>query len=193
MQETTTGDLQEVFEEFGTVTDAFNPGRGFAFITFSKAADATAAMEALEGQEVCGSVVNVSVAKPKGSWGPPPRDMAPRESAPRGGRGFGREAPGGRRQEASGNKLFVHNVDEHTSQEDLIDAFEVYGTVTDAFNSRRGFAFVTFETDGEAMDAMEALEGQEVCGRVIRLNVAEPRGSGGRGGRGGRRGGRGFW
>ena len=88
----------------------------------------------------------------------------------------------------------MHNVDENTSQEDLIDAFEVYGTVTDAFNSRRGFAFVTYETDGEAMDAMNALEGQEVCGRLIRCNVAEPRGdSRDRGGRGGRRGARGFW
>jgi len=187
-QETANADLQAAFEEYGTVTDAYNPGKGFAFVTFSKAAEATAAMEALEGQEVCGNTINVSVAKPKGG-GDTPRGGG------RGGRGGG--GGGGRRNDQEGCKLFVHNVSEETSQDDLWNAFAEHGTVTDAYNPGRGFAFITYGSPAEAKTAMEALEGQEVCGRTIQCNIAKPKGEksdgagGGRGGRGGRGGGRG--
>ena len=112
------------FEEYGTVTDAYNPGKGFAFVTFSKPSEATAAMEALEGQEVCGNVVNINIAKPKGGEGTP-------RGGGRGGRGGG---GAGRRQEEEGSKLFVHNVSEDTAQDDLYNAFSEHGTVTDAYN-----------------------------------------------------------
>merc|ERR1712083_1218942 len=81
------------------------------------------------------------------------------------------------------------------------EAFGKHGTVTDAYNPGRGFAFITFASAAEANTAIEAMEGQEVCGRTIQCNVAKPResggggggrGGGGRGGaRGGGRGGRG--
>ena len=45
-QETDNASLQAAFEGYGTVTDAYNPGEGFAFVTFSKAGEAKAAMEA---------------------------------------------------------------------------------------------------------------------------------------------------
>merc|ERR1712210_2981 len=101
---------------------------------------------------------------------------------------------GGRRQEVEGAKLFVHNVSEETPTDDLYEAFGKHGTVTDAYNPGRGFAFITFASAAEANTAIEAMEGQEVCGRTIQCNVAKPReaagGGGGRGG-GGRGGGRG--
>jgi len=184
-QEINNADLQAAFEAHGTVTDAYNPGKGFAFVTFSKASEATAAMEALDNQEVCGVFVNVSVAKPKGG------ESTPRGGG-RGGRGGG-GGGGGRRQEVEGAKLFVHNVSEETPTDDLYEAFGKHGTVTDAYNPGRGFAFITFATAAEANKAIEAMEGQEVCGRTIQCNVAKPResggGGGGRGGRGGGRGG----
>merc|ERR1719204_2271232 len=186
-QEINNADLQAAFEAHGTVTDAYNPGKGFAFVTFSKASEATAAMEALDNREVCGVFVNVSVAKPKGG------ESTPRRGG-RGGRGGG-GGGGGRRQEVEGAKLFVHNVSEETPTDDLYEAFGKHGTVTDAYNPGRGFAFITFATAAEANKAIEAMEGQEVCGRTIQCNVAKPResggGGGGRGGRGGRGGGRG--
>merc|ERR1719447_618516 len=166
-QEINNADLQAAFEAHGTVTDAYNPGKGFAFVTFSKASEATAAMEALDNQEVCGVFVNVSVAKPKGG------ESTPRGGG-RGGRGGG-GGGGGRRQEVEGAKLFVHNVSEETPTDDLYEAFGKHGTVAEAYK------------------AIEAMEGQEVCGRTIQCNVAKPResggGGGGRGGRGGGRGG----
>ena len=186
-QETNNADLQAAFEAHGTVTDAYNPGKGFAFVTFSKPSEATAAMEAFDNQEVCGCFVNVSVAKPKGGEG------TPRGGGRGGGRG-GAGGGGGRRQEVEGAKLFVHNVSEDTPTDDLYEAFGKHGTVTDAYNPGRGFAFITFASAAEANTAIEAMEGQEVCGRTIQCNVAKPResggGGGGRGG-GGRGGGRG--
>ena len=34
------GDLQAEFEKFGTVTDVYNTGKGFAFVTFDRKEDA---------------------------------------------------------------------------------------------------------------------------------------------------------
>merc|ERR1711892_864380 len=185
MGETDNSTLQTAFEAHGTVLDAYNPGKGFAFVTFSKPAEAKAAMEALEGTEVAGCYVTINVAKPRGGGD------TPGGRGGRGGRGGG-GGGGGRREEIEGAKLFVHNVSEETSQEDIWNAFAEHGTVTDAYNPGRGFAFVTFGSAEDAQKAMGALEGQEVCGREIQCNIAKPREqkSDG-GGRGGGRGGRG--
>jgi len=183
-QETDNHSLKTAFEEHGSVMDAYNPGKGFAFVTYSKASEASAAMAAFEGTEVCGCYVTINVARDKKS------DAGGRGGA-RGGRGGG--GGGGRREEIEGAKLFVHNVSEDTEQQDLWNAFAEHGTVTDAYNPGRGFAFVTFGSAEDAQKAMNALEGKEVCGREIQCNVAKPREAkndgGGRGGRGGARGG----
>jgi len=181
-QETDNYSLKTAFEAHGIVTDAYNPGKGFAFVTYSKPAEAQAAIAAMEGTEVCGCYITLNVAKPRGGGDTP---------GGRGGRG-GKAGGGGRREEVEGAKLFVHNVSEDTAQEDLWNAFAEHGTVTDAYNPGRGFAFVTFASAEDAQKAMNALEGQEVCGREIQCNVAKPReqkDGGGRGGRGGARGG----
>jgi len=185
-QETDNSSLQSAFEAHGTVMDAYNPGKGFAFVTFSKSSEANAAMAAFEGTEVCGCYVTINVARDKKDAGAGGRGGA------RGGRGGG--GGGGRREDIEGAKLFVHNVSEDTEQQDLWNAFAEHGTVTDAYNPGRGFAFVTFASAEDAQKAMGALEGQEVCGREIQCNVAKPReaktdGGGRGGGRGGARGG----
>ena len=64
---------------------------------------------------------------------------------------------------------------EETSQEELWDAFGKHGTVTDAFNPGRGFAFITYSTPDEAQKAIAALDGKEVCGREIQCNIAKPK------------------
>ena len=102
---------------------------------------------------------------------------------------------GGCRQDVDGTKLFVHNVSEETSQDELKKAFGKHGSVTDTYNPGKGFAFVTFSSPDEAQAAISAMNGTNVCGRDIKCNIAKPigdRGGGGdRGGRGGRGGGRG--
>jgi len=80
------------------------------------------------------------------------------------------------------NKLFVGNLSFNTTENNLQDAFAVHGTVTEAnlvmdrATSRpRGFAFVTMSTGEEAQNALTALNGSELDGRSITVNIAKPR------------------
>jgi RNA recognition motif-containing protein len=92
------------------------------------------------------------------------------------------------------NKLFVGNLSFNTTENDLNDAFAAFGTVTETnlmmdrmTNRPRGFGFVTMGTADEAQKAIEALNGKEMDGRALTVNVAKPReersGGGGGGGR----------
>jgi len=159
-QETDSDKLKEVFEKFGKVTDSFNPGKGFAFVTFSTPEEAIAAVEALNGKEVFGHTISVNVSKPK------VKPEADKES--------GKAAKAKKIKTAIESvRLFVSNVNENTSQDDLKAAFAGHGTVTDAYNPGKGFAFVNFATADEAQAAIDALSGKEVCGQVIECNIAK--------------------
>ena|ERR1022692_1391197 len=95
------------------------------------------------------------------------------------------------------NKLFVGNLSFNTTENDLNDAFAAHGTVTetnlmmDRMSGRpRGFGFVTMSTPEEAQKAIAALNGAQLDGRALTVNVAKPReerAPGGGGGGGGRR------
>jgi cold-inducible RNA-binding protein len=100
----------------------------------------------------------------------------------------------------SNNKLFVGNLSFNTTENDLQDAFAAHGTVleanlmTDRVSGRpRGFGFVTMSTAAEAEAAINGLNGKDVDGRALTVNIAKPReergGSGGGGGYGGGGGG----
>jgi len=88
------------------------------------------------------------------------------------------------------NKLFVGNLPFDITENDLQDAFAAHGTVTEAnlmmdrtTNRPRGFGFVTMSTDEEAQKAIAALNGTELKGRALTVNVARPREERGGGGR----------
>ena len=100
------------------------------------------------------------------------------------------------------NKLFVGNLSFQTTENDLQDAFAAFGTVTEAdlmmdriTNRPRGFAFVTMSSPEEAQNAIAGLNGRDLGGRALTVNVARPReerpaGGGRREFSGGRSGGR---
>merc|ERR1712106_1292478 len=90
-----------------------------------------------------------------------------------------------------GCKLFVYGVNENTSNSELSDAFSKYGTVVDTYNTGKGYAFVTFDNKEDAQTATDQLNGQEILGQQVKVNVARPKndGGGGGGGRGGYGGG----
>jgi len=100
----------------------------------------------------------------------------------------------------SNTKLFVGNLSYNTTENDLQDAFAAHGTVVEAnlmvdrMSGRpRGFAFVTMGTPEEAQKAIEAMNGAQLDGRALTVNIARPKeerppgGGGGGGGRGPRR------
>ncbi|MGE0144321.1 MAG: RNA recognition motif domain-containing protein [Planctomycetota bacterium] len=102
-----------------------------------------------------------------------------------------------------GKRLFVGNLSYDTTEDTLIEAFEVDGRqvtscriMTDRDTGRsRGFAFIEMATDEDAAAAAQAMDGVEVDGRPVRVNEAHDRparaggGGGGGGGFGGRSGG----
>ena len=88
-------------------------------------------------------------------------------------------------------KLFVGNLSFNTTENDLQDAFAAHGTVLEtnlmmdrASGRPRGFAFVTMGTDEEAQKALNAMNGANMDGRNLTVNVARPREAGSGGGAG---------
>lgn len=89
-------------------------------------------------------------------------------------------------------KLFVGSLSWDTNDEGLRNAFATHGEVSEAVvisdrdtGRSRGFGFVTFEDDEAADKAIAALNGTELDGRTIRVDVAQAKQrSGGGGGRG---------
>jgi cold-inducible RNA-binding protein len=102
------------------------------------------------------------------------------------------------------SKLFVGNLSYTTSEAELRRAFEPIGAlksvsiITDRMTGRpRGFGFVEFERAEDAQRAITSLDGQQVDGRAISVNIARerertPRQDGGGGYRGGGGGGGGY-
>ena len=99
------------------------------------------------------------------------------------------------------NKLFVGNLSFNTTENDLNDAFAAFGTVTETnlmmdreTGRPRGFGFITMSSPEEAQKAIEAMNGKDMDGRALTVNVAKPREerTGGGGGRREYGGGRGY-
>ena len=93
-------------------------------------------------------------------------------------------------------KLFVGNLDFSTTESQLHELFTQHGNVVSATiildrmtGNSRGFGFVEYETADEAQRAIGSLNGAELNGRQLAVNVARARTGAGGGGGGGPRGG----
>ena len=94
--------------------------------------------------------------------------------------------------------IFVGNLPFRAEREDVVQLFAPFGEVVNCSlpierdtGRKRGFAFVEMTDEAIESTAIDGLQGAELMGRPLRINKAEPRGSGGsrRGGRGGYGGG----
>lgn len=100
--------------------------------------------------------------------------------------------------------IYVGNLPYSATEEEVAELFASFGPVErvklimDRETGRpRGFGFVTLGDASKVAEAAEAVNGQELGGRALRVNPAEPReprprgdfGGGGGGGGGGYRGG----
>jgi len=96
-----------------------------------------------------------------------------------------------RRYGTMGKRLYVGNLNYQTTSDGLASVFEEYGEVLDVtVIEGKGFGFVEYAADDSATQAIENLNGVELDGREIRVDVANPRPArGGGGGGGGYRGG----
>ena len=110
--------------------------------------------------------------------------------------------------------IYVGNLSNEVTEEDLKQAFKTFGQIEsvkiikDKYTERsKGFGFVEMASKAEGQSAIDGLNGKELKGKALNVNEARPRtesrgrgggyGSGrggqggGRGGYGGSRGGRG--
>lgn len=79
-------------------------------------------------------------------------------------------------------KLYVGKLSYATTDEELQKLFEEQGKVVSAqiikdrdSGQSKGFGFVEMENDNEAQAAIKSLDGKEVGGRSIMVNVARPK------------------
>lgn len=90
-----------------------------------------------------------------------------------------------------GTRLYVGNLSFDSTEESLTAAFSQDSRqvssvtiMTDRETGQsRGFGFVEMGSEGDAQAAIQAMNGQEVDGRTLRVNEAEERKSGGGGSR----------
>ena len=95
-----------------------------------------------------------------------PKAETPKSDAPAGGQ----------------SKLFVGGISWGTTDEGLKAAFEAFGTVVSAEVIRekmtgrsKGFGFVVMGSDAEAQAAVDKMNGQQLDGRQVTVNVARPK------------------
>lgn len=96
-------------------------------------------------------------------------------------------------------KIYVGNLSYDATEDDVRQAFEAHGTVSDVAiitdretGRSRGFAFVEMPDDAEAEAAIEQMNLAKIAGRAVTVNEARPKSDRG-GGRGRGGGGRGRW
>jgi RNA recognition motif-containing protein len=80
------------------------------------------------------------------------------------------------------SNIYVGNLSYEINNESLQELFEEFGEVVSAkvINDRetgrsRGFGFVEMSSDSDADTAIQNLNGKEIKGRSIKVNVAKPK------------------
>jgi len=83
--------------------------------------------------------------------------------------------------------IYVGNMSYDVTEADLRAAFEAFGSVTsvniikDQYSGQpKGFGFVEMPSTAEAQAAIAGLNGKDLMGRALNVNVARPREGGGR-------------
>ncbi len=78
--------------------------------------------------------------------------------------------------------IYVGNLAYTVNSDDLRASFEAFGEVSSAnvimdreSGRSKGFGFVEMSSDEAARAAIEALNGQDIQGRAVRVNEAQPR------------------
>ncbi|MED6181840.1 hypothetical protein PIB30_023049 [Stylosanthes scabra] len=79
-----------------------------------------------------------------------------------------------------GTKLFVSRLSFYTTKDQFKNMFSPFGQVTEAnlvMDSRtgrtKGFGFVSYQSEDEALKAIKALNGRIIAGRIIFVEPAK--------------------
>ena len=155
-------ELRAKFDDHGKITDFAlmrddtGKSRGFGFITFEKKSMADAAVAALDGLRIKGRKIGVRDAD------------SPKEDKPR-------------RKDPEGAKLYVGNLPFKASEDDLralfndlCDSVHIHWT-SDNAGRKKAFAFVTIMPVSKGEEVVKKLNGHEIMGRRIKVDLSKPR------------------
>ncbi|KAL1821205.1 hypothetical protein ACET3Z_016074 [Daucus carota] len=171
----TSSQLADIFAEAGPVNSVeivydrvTDRSRGFAFVTMAGVEEAKEAIRMFNGAQVGGRTVKVNFPE-----------------VPRGGE---REVMGPRIQSSyqsfvdSPHKLYAGNLSWSVTSQKLRDIFADQPgllsakVIYDRQSGRsQGYGFITFESAESVASALNELNGMDVEGRIMRLNMAEDR------------------
>lgn len=155
--------LEEIFSLGGKVTQchvvfdkATGMSSGFGFVDYEDNATAQAAMEKFRGRNIYGKVLTIDWARASAKDGT------------------------GRVDESAAYCLFVGNLSPDVSDDQLLTAFQQFGSCVSAkcakdpvTNKTQGFAFVSFQQRADAAAAMESMDGQVLNNRPLRVEWAK--------------------
>ena len=173
-REVGTEELRALFAEHGDMTDCIvltdenGVNRGFGFVTYSEKSHADAAIEKLNGHKINGRKIGVRDADSDDKKGK-------------------RE----KRKDPEGLKLYIGNLPFKSTEENIRAMFEGLATVnglviaTSGDGKPKGFAFAFIKEMDKGEEIVAKLNGSELLGRRIKVDISQAKGKGGnnRGGR----------
>ena len=164
-------DLSSVFEQHGpieriniVVDKESGKPRGFAFVDMANEDDVRAALSALDGHELGGQPIKLSIAtsQTRGGRSRPERRPTP---PPR----------------PEGTEIYVSNIPKSVEAAELQSLFEQYGKVAAVrvikdlhTGEPRGFAFVDMPDEDERQAAISELNEQDLQGQPLAVRKANP-------------------
>ncbi|KAJ3695450.1 hypothetical protein LUZ60_000827 [Juncus effusus] len=173
LSETTTKEeLLEVFGQYGAITsavvmiDAEGKSKCFGFVNFENSDDAGKAVDALNGKKFGDKEWYVGKAQKKAE-----REMELKQKFER----SVKEAA----DKYQGLNLYLKNLDDEITDEQLKELFDEFGTITsckvmrDQNGISKGSAFVAFSTTEEASKALAEMNGKMVSGKPLYVAVAQ--------------------
>jgi RNA recognition motif-containing protein len=167
---------EELSGLFPSSTGAFivnNAGRKvFGFVAFANVEAAAAAAEAMDGFQLRDQVLKTEIARTRAPRNPKPEGVGEsRRRRKRGGRA--RETEDKEPWTTSIHRVFVGHLQASTTKEDLLDAFA--GATESLVLRRKGCGFVAFASADEAGAAAQNMNGAELFGRELRVELARPK------------------
>ncbi|KAL6988292.1 hypothetical protein U1Q18_014042 [Sarracenia purpurea var. burkii] len=164
--------LKEKCSKFGKILslviskDDYGASRGFGFVNFESSDDARLAVEAMDGSQLGSKVLYVARAQKK----------AEREQILR------RQFEEKRKEQIlkyQGSNVYVKNIEDDVTDEELREHFSQCGTITSAKLMRdekgisKGFGFVCFSTPEEANKAVNTFHGYMFHRKPLYVAIAQ--------------------
>ncbi|CAG58749.1 uncharacterized protein GVI51_E02981 [Nakaseomyces glabratus] len=186
--------LKQEFEHIGGVVAArvmyergTDRSRGYGYVDFEDKSYAEKAVKEMHGKEIDGRPINVDMSTSKPT-------VNPRED---------RQKRFGDIPSEPSDTLFLGNLSFNADRDNIYEIFGKFGEIISVripthpeTEQPKGFGYVQYTSIDDAKKALEALQGEYIDNRPVRLDYSTPKpnngGNGGNGGsRGGFRGGRG--